>query len=139
MKAVILAGGKGSRLGDFTQEVPKPMMVIGDKPILHHQVDLLVKYGIRDIIILVNYLKDPIIEYFGDGHKFNAEISYYEETVPLGTVGGIKEIEDRLNHDFLVLYGDVMINLDLLRFIRYHHEKSSHCTLVLHPNDHPYD
>jgi D,D-heptose 1,7-bisphosphate phosphatase len=139
MKAVILAGGRGARLGDFTLEIPKPMIDIGDRPLLHHQVDLLVKYGIRDIIILVNYMKDPIIEYFGNGSRFNAGITYYEEAVPLGTVGGIKEIEDNLTEDFLVLYGDVMINMDLSRFIRYHFEKNSQCTLVLHPNDHPYD
>jgi D,D-heptose 1,7-bisphosphate phosphatase len=115
------------------------MMVIGDKPILHHQVDLLVKYGIGDIIILVNHLKDPIIEYFGDGSRFNARITYFEEPVPLGTVGGIKEIEERFTGDFLVLYGDVMINMDLSRLISYHLQKQSQCTLVLHPNDHPYD
>jgi D,D-heptose 1,7-bisphosphate phosphatase len=139
MKAVILAGGRGTRLGDVIREVPKPMIVIGDKPLLHHQVDLLVKYGIRDIILLVNYLKDPITAYFGDGSRFNASITYFEETIPLGTTGGIKEIEDKLTGDFLVLYGDVMISMDLSRFIRYHLEKNSQCTLVLHPNDHPYD
>jgi len=139
MKAVILAGGRGARLGDFTREIPKPMIVIGDRPLLHHQVDLLVKHGIGEITIMVNYLKDPIMEYFGDGSRFNAMITYFEETAPLGTVGGIKAIEDRLTSDFLVLYGDVMINMDLSRFIRYHHEKNSCCTLVLHPNDHPYD
>jgi D,D-heptose 1,7-bisphosphate phosphatase len=139
MKAVILAGGRGTRLGDVTHEIPKSMLVIGDRPLLHHQVDLLVKYGITEIIMLVNYLKDPIMEYFGDGRRFNAMITYFEETIPLGTVGGIKEIEDRLTGDFLVLYGDVMINMDLSRFIKYHNKKNSRCTLVLHPNDHPYD
>ena len=139
MKAVILAGGRGIRLGEVTREIPKPMITIGDKPLLHHQVDLLVKYGIEEIIILVNYLKDPIIQYFGDGHQYQARITYYEETEPLGTVGGIKAIEDKLTRDFLVLYGDVMISMDLSRFILYHQEKNSQCTLVLHPNDHPYD
>lgn len=139
MKAVILAGGRGIRLGDLTREIPKPMINIGDKPLLHHQVELLTKYDIRDIIILVNYLKDPIIEYFGDGHSHNARISYYEETEPLGTTGGIKAIGEQLTEDFLVLYGDVMIHMDLERFIRYHRIKNSQCSLVLHPNDHPYD
>jgi NDP-sugar pyrophosphorylase family protein len=76
MRAVILAGGKGTRLGEATREIPKPMIPIGDKPILHHQIDLLVKYGIVEITILVNYLKDPIIGYFGDGKKFGASITY---------------------------------------------------------------
>ena len=139
MKAVILAGGKGTRLGNLTLEIPKPMLLIGNKPLLHHQVDLLVKYGISDIIIMVNYLKDPIIDYFADGSKFNADITYYEEKEPLGTTGGIKEIEHLLTEDFLVLYGDVMVNMDLNRLISFHVQKKSQCTLVLHPNDHPYD
>ena len=115
MQAVILAGGRGTRLGDMTLEIPKPMLLLEDKPLLHHQVNLLRKYGIKDIIILVNYLKDPIINYFGDGSGFGVNIRYFEETTPLGTVGGIKEIEEWITGDFLVLYGDVMINMDLVQ------------------------
>src|SRR5512133_2326391 len=121
MRAVILAGGKGTRLGDATREIPKPMI-----PIV-------------EITILVNYLKDPIIGYFGDGKKFGASITYFEESEPLGTTGGIKEIEDSLDRDFLVIYGDVMVNMDIHRLISFHTSKKSECTLVLHPNDHPYD
>ncbi len=139
MKALILAGGKGTRLGDVTQEIPKPMIPLGDKPLLHHQVDLLVKYGFREIVILVNYLKDPIMKYFGNGSKFGAAIQYFEESSPLGTVGGIKEIGNQLTDDFLVLYGDVMICMDLNRLVAFHAAKKSDCTLVLHPNDHPFD
>jgi D,D-heptose 1,7-bisphosphate phosphatase len=139
MQAVILAGGKGTRLSEITLETPKPMISIGDKPLLHHQIDLLVHYGIKDIIILVNYLKEPIMTYFGDGSRFNVQIRYFEETKPLGTAGGIKEIEKWLNGDFLVLYGDVMVNMDLSRLMDFHRRKNSHCTLVLHPNDHPFD
>jgi D,D-heptose 1,7-bisphosphate phosphatase len=139
MIAVILAGGKGTRLGDVTKDVPKPMVLIGEKPLLQHQVELLVRYGIESIIILVNHLKDPIIGYFGDGTRFGATIRYFEEPVPLGTVGGIKAIEEQLTEDFLVLYGDVMVDMDLSRFIRFHHQHQSQCSLVLHPNDHPFD
>jgi len=139
MQAVILAGGRGTRLGDMTREIPKPMLLLGKKPLLHHQVDLLIKYGIKDIIILVNYLKDPIMDYFGNGSAFDARIRYFEEITPLGTVGGLKEIEGWLTGDFLVLYGDVMINMDLSRLIAFHQLKYSQCTLVLHPNDHPDD
>ncbi len=139
MQAVILAGGRGTRLGDMTLEIPKPMLLLGNKPLLHHQVDLLSKYGVKEIIILVNYLKDPIMNYFGDGSDFDVKIRYFEEITPLGTVGGIKEIEEWLTGDFLVLYGDVMINMDLARLIAFHQLKYSECTLVLHPNDHPYD
>ncbi|MBN2482451.1 MAG: HAD-IIIA family hydrolase [Bacteroidales bacterium] len=139
MQAVILAGGRGARLGDLTDEIPKPMIPVGHKPLLHHQVDLLAKYGIKDIILLVHYLKEQVISYFGDGAESGVSVTYYEEKSPLGTAGGIKEIADRLTDDFMVLYGDVMISMDLSRLIRFHREKRSQCTLVLHPNDHPYD
>ncbi len=139
MQAVILAGGKGTRLGEMTLDIPKPMLLVRDKPLLHHQVDLLAKYGVKDIIILVSYLKAPVINYFGDGSRFGVTITYYEEITPLGTVGGIKEIEKWITGDFIVFYGDVMINMDLSRLIAFHQLKYSDCTLVLHPNDHPYD
>jgi D,D-heptose 1,7-bisphosphate phosphatase len=139
MQAVILAGGRGIRLGDVTRNIPKSMMPVSGKPLLQHQIELLVKHNIKDIVILVNYLKEYIIEYFGTGNRLKARISYFEEPIPLGTAGGIKEIEESLKDDFIVLYGDVMINMDLSRLINYHHQKKSHCTLVLHPNDHPYD
>ncbi len=139
MTGVILAGGKGTRMGNLTQELPKSMIRIGNRPVIEHQINLLKKYNITRIIILVNFLKEQIIEYFGDGSKLELNISYFEEPVPLGTVGGIKEIEDRITDDFIVFYGDVMINMDLNRLIAFHKKKNSECTLVLHPNDHPFD
>lgn len=137
MKALILAGGKGTRLGDIASETPKPMMMIGGKPLLHHQVNLLVNHGFIDIIILVNHLKESIIDYFKDGSEFGANISYFEEPQPLGTAGGIKELE--LDRDFLLLYGDVMADMDLSRLVTFHRRNSSECSIVVHPNDHPYD
>ncbi len=139
MKAVILAGGKGTRLQHLTKDIPKPMIPVAGKPLLEHQIILLAEYNITDITILVNYLKDSIIDYFGDGSAFGVNISYYEELEPLGTVGGIKEIEESLTEDFIVFYGDVMVNMDLNRLIDFHNQKNSEATLVLHPNDHPYD
>lgn len=139
MQAVILAGGKGARLGEFTKDLPKPMLKIGEKPVLQHQIELLKKNNISEVIILVNYLKDSIINFFGSGEKWGVSISYYEETEPLGTAGGIREIENLLGNDFLVIYGDVMINMDFRRLIAFHHQMKSQCTLVLHPNNHPFD
>ncbi|MDP4268219.1 MAG: HAD-IIIA family hydrolase [Bacteroidota bacterium] len=139
MKAVILAGGKGTRLNNLTNVIPKPMLKIGDKPLLEHQIELLKRYDIQEIYILVNHLKDVIIDYFGDGKDFGVSITYYEEKEPLGTVGGLKEIEDFLDTDFVVLYGDVMINMDINRLLKFHFDHNSHCTLVLHPNNHPFD
>ena len=139
MKAVILAGGKGTRMGQLTRDIPKPMLLIGGEPVLAHQIKLLRKYGIKEVIILVNHLKKSIIDYFEDESAFGVYIDFFEEKEPLGTVGGLKEIEYHLQEDFIVFYGDVMINMDLNRLIRYHQKKKSECTLVLHPNDHPYD
>jgi D,D-heptose 1,7-bisphosphate phosphatase len=139
VKAVILAGGKGTRMGDLTKEIPKPMLSVGGLPILRHQINLLKKYNITDILVTVNYLKDNIIDYLGNGNNLGVNINYYEESQPLGTVGGIKELETLLTDDFLVLYGDVMMNMHLKRLIDFHYNKGGKCTLVLHPNDHPYD
>lgn len=139
MKAVILAGGKGTRLTQQTQDIPKPMLPVGGKPMLEHQIELLKRYSITDIYILINYLGKVITDYFGKGEKWGVNIHYYEEVEPLGTVGGVKEIERFLDEDFIVLYGDVMVHMDLDRLISFHKQKQSECTLVVHPNNHPYD
>jgi D,D-heptose 1,7-bisphosphate phosphatase len=139
MQAVILAGGQGTRMRTISGDVPKSMLPIGGKPVLVHQIELLKSYGITEIIILVNHLKNSIISFFGNGEKFGVSISYYEEVVPLGTVGGLKAIEDRLKGDFILLYGDVMLDMDIHRLQKFHAAKNSECTLVVHPNDHPYD
>jgi len=139
MKAVILCGGKGTRLGSIAAEIPKPMLPVGGKPVLLHQVELLKRYGITEIIMITAYLADVIENYFSDGKKFGVSISYFRETAPLGTTGGIKEIDERLDSDFFLLYGDVMVNMNLARLIEFHKEKKATATLVVHPNSHPYD
>jgi D,D-heptose 1,7-bisphosphate phosphatase len=139
MQAVILAGGKGTRLGHFTSNIPKPMVKIGDVPILEHQLLLLKRHLITDIIIVTNYLKDIIRSYFGNGDHLGISINYYEESNPLGTAGAIKEIEDMIQGDFLLLYGDIMLDMDLNRFIAFHQALKGYGTLVVHPTDHPQD
>jgi len=139
MKALILAGGKGTRLAEHTQLVPKPMIDIGGKPLLEHQIALLSKYGFTDIVLLVNHLKESIVSHFGDGTRHGVSINYFIENEPLGTVGGVKELEPHLTADFIVMYGDVMVNMDLGRLVAFHRSKGSECTVVVHPNDHPYD
>lgn len=139
MKAVILCGGKGTRLGNLTKEIAKPMLPIGGKPVLQHQIELLKRYRITEIYLIVNHLKESISNYFNDGSSFGVNIHYYVENEPLGTVGGIKAIENDLQETFLVLYGDVMMNMDLQRLLAFHQNKKADATLVLHPNDHPYD
>lgn len=137
--AVILAGGKGTRLQGIRGDIPKPMMPLAGKPILHYLIDLCKEYKINDIWITVNHLKDSIIQYFGDGSKFGVNIQYFVEDTPLGTVGGVKALENEIDSDFLVLYGDVLVDMDLNRLWKFHLEHASQATLVVHPNDHPHD
>jgi mannose-1-phosphate guanylyltransferase/phosphomannomutase len=139
MQAVILAGGQGTRLQSVSKLVAKPMLPIGGSPLLEHQLILLKDAGITEIIILVNHLKETIQQHIGDGSKWGVSVSYFEEVTPLGTVGGVKAIEHQLTEDFILLYGDVMMSMDLQRLIHFHEQKKSDCTLVIHPNDHPYD
>jgi D,D-heptose 1,7-bisphosphate phosphatase len=139
MKTVILAGGMGERLRPLTDIVPKPMLEIGGKPILEHQIRLLKKYGITDIVICGYYLFDKIKDYFSDGSEFGVNITYSYEKYPLGTGGAINKIKNFINSTFLVLYGDIMLEIDLLKLIMFHKKNNSLLTLVLHESDHPYD
>lgn len=138
-QAVILAGGKGTRLEEIARDVPKPMIPVLGKPIIEHQVIALLRYGVTDIIMITGHMSRLIEDYFGDGSRFGVKIRYYIETVPLGTTGGIKMVEDILDDEFFVLYGDVMMEVDFARMMAFHSAKNSQCTLALHPNDHPYD
>jgi len=119
MKAIILSGGKGSRLGDITNTIPKTMIKIDGKPILEHNIELCKKYNITDIYINLHHLPDIITKYFGDGSKFGVNITYSYERVLLGTSGAVKNITDKYNFrdNFYVIYGDNYsdYNLDLLK------------------------
>lgn len=139
MKALILAGGRGERMGKITRNIPKPMLKINGLPILEHQINLLKRYGLTEVVILTHYLSEVIENYFQDGKKWGVKISYWQEKKPLGTTGGIKEIEDKLKEDFLVIYGDKILDIDLKRLIAFHKNKKGIATLVLHPTDHLYD
>lgn len=139
MQVVVLCGGKATRLYPLTEKIPKSMIKIGGLPILEHQINLLKRYNIKEIIILTGHLSEVIERYFRDGSNFGVNITYFKEEKPLGTTGGIKEIEDKLKEDFIVIYGDIMLNMNIARFLAFHKNKNSVCTLVLHPNDHPYD
>ncbi|MFY0599618.1 MAG: HAD-IIIA family hydrolase [Cyclobacteriaceae bacterium] len=139
MQAIILAGGKGTRLGDLTLEIPKPMVKVGDKPIIEHQIRLLESYGVKKIKLVVNHLKEPLINYLGDGSELNVDISYFEEKEPLGTSGAFPLFENELEDVFLVVYGDVMFDMDIKRLLDFHQKNKADATLVIHPNDHPHD
>lgn len=133
-----MAGGKGTRIASVRSDVPKPMINICGKPILEHQIDNLKACGLTDIILVIGYLGDKIKEYFGDGSKFGVNIEYFVEDHPLGTAGALFKMP-QLTEDFLLLCGDVIIDVDFNRFIAFHKEHKAWASLVAHPNGHPYD
>jgi len=137
MKVVIMAGGKGTRIASVKNDVPKPMIPIAGKPILLWQIEGLKKQGLTDIILVIGYLGHIIKDYFGDGSKFGVNISYFVEDSPLGTAGALFKMN--LKEDFLLLCGDVILDVDYHRFIEFHRENKAWASLMAHPNGHPYD
>lgn len=138
MKVVIMAGGKGTRIASVKSDVPKPMIEICGKPILEWQIENLKACGLTDITLVIGYLGHVIKEYFGDGSKFGVKISYFEETEPLGTAGALFKMPE-LTEDFLLMCGDVILDVDFNRFIEFHRSTGAWASLMVHPNGHPYD
>lgn len=137
MKVVIMAGGKGTRIASIANDIPKPMIQIGGKPILEHQIDNLKACDLTDIILVIGHLGNAIKDYFQDGKNFGVNISYFTEDHPLGTAGALFKMN--LTDDFLLLCGDVMIDVDFNRFIAFHKQHQAWASLMAHPNGHPYD
>ena len=115
MKALILAGGFGTRLKDEVKNVPKPMASILGKRFLEYQINSLMQYDVKDIILAVHYMANKIKSYFGNGSRFGVKITYSEEKTPLGTAGAIKNAEKFIDGSFLVLNGDSYSELLLRR------------------------
>lgn len=114
--AVIMAGGRGERLKPLTNFTPKPLLMIGDKPIMEHNIDRLASYGIDDFWVTVKYLGEQIISYFGDGKDKNIKIEYIRETTPLGTIGAVSNIKN-FEHDYiLVTNSDLLTTIDFEKF-----------------------
>lgn len=141
MQAVIMAGGKGTRLAALTKdEIPKPMVPVAEKPLLLWQVERLKENGITDIIMVTGHLGNKIREYFEDGSRFGVTIRYFEEKEPLGTAGSFYYLKDMLHEDtFVMMSGDLFFDIDFERMIRFHQEKGAAATLFVHPNGHPFD
>ena len=125
MKALILAGGFGTRLGDITREIPKPMVSIVGKPFLEHQINFLKENGVTEVILAVHYMADKIKSYFGNGMRWGITITYSEEEFPLGTAGAIKNAEKYIGETFIVLNGDSYSHIDLKKLIDFHKEGGS--------------
>ncbi len=131
MKAVILAGGEGRRLHPHTLTTPKPMMPIGDRPILEHLVGQLRRYGISDLILATGHFDEIIRRHFGDGRDFGVSIRYSREDRALGTAGPLGLLRTALERTFLLLNGDIFADLDLGAIIADHRHRASDATVVL--------
>lgn len=137
MKVVIMAGGKGTRIASVMSDVPKPMIPIAGKPLLEWQIECLRSQGLTDVTLVIGYLGNVIEEYFGDGKRFDVHIDYFVEDHPLGTAGALFKMD--LQEDFLLLCGDVILDVDFHRFIEFHKANKAWASLMAHPNGHPYD
>jgi NDP-sugar pyrophosphorylase family protein len=125
MKALILAAGKGTRLAPLTLDLPKPMLPIGEKPLLEHLVRWLLRHGIAEIAVNLHHKPEIITGYLGNGRHLGANITYSRERELLGTAGAAKNLQSFLDETFVVMYGDVYTNFDLTRLIRYHNSLRS--------------
>lgn len=133
MKAIILAAGFGTRLNPLTNNLPKPMLTIANKPIIQHNIEWLRKNSIKDIAVNLHHLPEKIKNFLGDGSKFNVHITYSYEKDILGTAGGVKNLEHFAKGSaFLVYYGDNITNLDVKKLINFHHEKKGIAAICLH-------
>ncbi|MDR2601026.1 MAG: HAD-IIIA family hydrolase [Spirochaetaceae bacterium] len=139
MLAVIMAGGRGTRVASLAAGLPKPMIPVLGKPVLQHQIEELKKAGFKKILIITGYLSEKIKDFFKNGEDYGVSIEYKTETEPLGTAGALFEWPLALEDDFLLLCGDVLFNVNFERFINFHYKNKALATLAAHPNSHPYD
>src|ERR687883_692692 len=132
MKAVVMAGGEGSRLRPLTIGRPKPMVPIVNAPVMEHILGLLRRHGITEVVVTLQYLANVIQEYFGDGSDFGMKIQYTVEETPLGTAGSVKNAEHWLDEPFLVISGDALTDLNLEEVVDYHRHVGAMATLTLY-------
>lgn len=137
--AVVMAGGRGRRLGELTRDTPKPMMKVAGRPILERIVLHLVGHGIRQVVITVNYLADHIVDHFGDGSQFGCNIDYVIEEEPLGTAGALALMPSRVGRPpspFVVMNGDLVSNVDLSALLDTHVSSGARATVAIRPYRH---
>jgi mannose-1-phosphate guanylyltransferase/phosphomannomutase len=137
MKAVIMAGGEGTRLRPLTSNLPKPMMPLANKPMMEHVIDLLRRHGFTDIVVTLAFMPDAIRNHFGDGSEYGVSIQYATEETPLGTAGSVRNAADALDERFLVISGDVLTDIDLGKVVAFHEEKGAMATIGLVPVENP--
>lgn len=132
MKAMVLAAGLGTRLRPITNNIPKPLIPVAGRPLIHYTLNLLKRHNIKEVIINLHYLADMIKKEVGDGSRFGIKVNYSYEPEILGTGGGIKKVEDFFSDGtFLVINADILVGLDLSDVVRFHKEKGAIATMVL--------
>jgi len=134
--AVIMAGGKGTRLGKLTEDIPKPMLKVVGKPILERLVLNLVGYGIREIFLSVNYLSHVIEHYFGDGSNWGCRIHYLHEDAPLGSGGALSLLPEMPNHPVILMNGDLLLEANISELLRFHKAGDFYATMGVHHYTH---
>jgi NDP-sugar pyrophosphorylase family protein len=136
MKAVILAAGTGARLGEISKKIPKPMILVGGKPVLENNVKLCKNAGIKNIHINLHHLPEVISSYFGDGKKYGVNISYFYEEEIQGTAGALLPMAKYLqNSPIVIIYGDNYFDIDLNDVYQFHQNNESECTIVVHQRE----
>jgi NDP-sugar pyrophosphorylase family protein len=120
MKVAILAGGLGTRLGELTRDLPKPMIDVGGRPFLEYVIESFASRGLRELVLLTGYRSDAVEEHFGDGSRFGVAIAYSREEQPLGTGGAIRDARHLLGDRFILTFGDVLRRFDYDRFVHAH-------------------
>ncbi|MDQ3669335.1 MAG: NDP-sugar synthase, partial [Actinomycetota bacterium] len=137
MKAVVMAGGEGTRLRPLTSNQPKPMVSIVGKPCMEHIVELLKTHGFEDIVVTLAFMPEAIRGYFGAGEAHGARICYSVEESPAGTAGSVKLAEDALDEPFVVISGDALCDIDLTALVRFHEERNAAVTIALKSVENP--
>ena len=139
MKAVLVCGGLGTRLRPYTLSIPKPMLRIGNKPILEYIINSLKFYGIKNIYITVGYLKEHFKNYFQDGSNFGVSIEFVEEEESLNTAGSILPLKNKISETFFVMMGDHLTNINLKKMLDFHKKNSPVGTIALKKNEQKLD
>ncbi len=137
MRAVIMAGGQGTRLRPLTSDQPKPMIPVANVPCMEHIINLLKRHGFERVVVTLEYMPEVIRGHFGDGSPWGVEMEYSVEEEPLGTAGSVKYVEGKLGERFVVVSGDAMTDVDLGAVVGFHEERGSEVTLVLKKVDDP--
>jgi len=139
--AVIVAGGRGERMGAAAKDVPKPMLPFNGKPLLEHLLVWLKKSGFSEVHLCLGHKAETVVSYFADGKDFGLGLRYHLEKEPRGTAGGVKDAAAEISGDgdLLVVYGDLFVDMDCARFLDFHKTRKAAATLAVIPTDHPYD